>query len=53
MSGAGAAKSGFYIVKGKGLPRIDIIGNNQRVDWPVFTAQVRDALNNPERIELK
>jgi hypothetical protein len=53
MSGAGPAKGGFYIVKGRGLPRIDIIGNNQRVDWPVFMAQVSDALRNPERIELK
>jgi hypothetical protein len=53
MSGAGAAKSGFYIVKGKGLPRIDIIGNNQRVDWPVFMGQVRDAVRNPQGIELR
>jgi hypothetical protein len=53
MSGVGAAKSGFYIVKGAGLPRLDIIGNNPRVDWPRFMTQVRDALSNPGSIELK
>lgn len=53
MGGVGAAKSGFYIVKGKGVPRIDIIGNNQRVDWPVFMAQVKDALSNPEGIHVQ
>jgi hypothetical protein len=52
MSGAGPARegTGFYIVKGSGLPRIDIIGNNARVDWPVFMAQVVNALKNPGEI---
>ena len=53
MGGVGAAKTGFYIVKGSGLPRIDIIGNNQRVDWPRLMTQVSDALSNPEGIQLK
>ncbi|MEO6078414.1 MAG: hypothetical protein ABIQ86_01355 [Steroidobacteraceae bacterium] len=53
MGGVGAAGNGFYIVKGKGLPRIDIIGNNQLVDWPRLLAQVRDALRNPQGIEVK
>jgi len=49
MSGAGPARegTGFYIVKGSGLPRIDIIGNNRRVDWPVFMSQVVSAMKNP------
>ncbi len=53
MGGVGAAKTGFYIVKGSGLPRIDIIGNNQRVDWPRLMTQVSEALSNPEGIQLK
>jgi hypothetical protein len=53
MGGVGSAKAGFYIVKGSGLPRIDIIGNNQRVDWPRLMTQVSDALSNPEGIQLK
>jgi hypothetical protein len=53
LAGAGAVGNGFYIVKGSGLPRIDIIGNNALVDWPVFLAQVQNAVRNPGAIELK
>jgi hypothetical protein len=53
MAGAGSAGSGFYIVKGAGLPRIDIIGNNQRVDWPLLMQQVREAVANPQGIDVK
>lgn len=28
-----AKKGGYYIVKGRGLPRIDVIGYTHRVDW--------------------
>lgn len=54
MSGAGPAPegTGFYIVKGSGLPRINIIGNNRRVDWPVFISQVGNALSNPGEISV-
>jgi hypothetical protein len=33
MSGIEVAPTGYYIVKGSGLPRIDIIGNQGRVNW--------------------
>jgi hypothetical protein len=33
MSGIEAAGAGYYIVKGAGLPRIDIIGSQGRVNW--------------------
>lgn len=47
MGGVGAAPdNGFYIVKGWGLPRIDIIGREQRVDWPRFVSQVGQAISN-------
>ncbi len=52
MDGVGRAGTGFYIVKGRGLPRIDIIGNNQRVDWPLLMQQVSEALENPEGIDV-
>ncbi|MCB1877905.1 MAG: hypothetical protein KDH88_18175 [Chromatiales bacterium] len=38
-----ADNGGYYIVKGGGLPRIDIIGFNRRVDWDVFLTQLRSA----------
>jgi hypothetical protein len=33
MSGVEPAGVGYYIVKGAGLPRIDIVGNAGRVNW--------------------
>jgi len=36
LMGVGPAKQGYYIVKGGGLPRIDVIGYNPRVDWQVL-----------------
>ncbi|MBC8025194.1 MAG: hypothetical protein H7Y89_04330, partial [Steroidobacteraceae bacterium] len=33
MSGVEPAPNGYYIVKGSGLPRIDIVGNQGRVSW--------------------
>jgi hypothetical protein len=41
MNGVGPAPNGgYYLVKGKGLPRIDVIGNAKRVDWPRLVAQL-------------
>lgn len=31
---------GYYLVKGKGIPRIDVIGGAQRVDWPRLVQQL-------------
>jgi hypothetical protein len=38
LMGVEAAKAGegFYIVKGSGLPRIDVIGYNTRINWDVL-----------------
>ncbi len=42
MDGVGRAKGdAYYIVKGSGLPRIDIIGNTRRVDWPRLVEQLK------------
>jgi hypothetical protein len=35
-----APRGGYYLVKGSGLPRIDIIGNAGRVDWRQLVAQI-------------
>ncbi len=41
MSGIEPARDdGYYIVKGRGIPRIDIIGNAGRVDWPRLVSQI-------------
>ncbi|KAA3633826.1 MAG: hypothetical protein DWQ08_01370 [Proteobacteria bacterium] len=33
---------GFYIVEGRGLPRLNIIGHRRLVDWPRLIAQLAD-----------
>lgn len=44
ISGVAPAKNGsYYLVKGRGLPRIDVIGNATRVDWPRLLAQLKAA----------
>jgi hypothetical protein len=40
MSGLEPARSGYYLVKGRGLPRIDIVGNAGRVDWTQLVGQI-------------
>ena len=40
MSGIEPAPNGYYIVKGSGLPRIDIVGNQGRVNWSQLMASI-------------
>jgi hypothetical protein len=40
MGGIEPASIGYYIVRGRGLPRIDIIGNQGRVAWPQLISQI-------------
>jgi hypothetical protein len=35
-----APNGGYYLVKGRGLPRIDVIGSARRVDWPRLVQQL-------------
>lgn len=46
MAGVEPAGMGYYIVKGKGLPRIDIIGNQGRVDWPRLVSQIEAGMRS-------
>jgi hypothetical protein len=40
MGGVEPAAAGYYIVKGKGLPRIDVIGSQTRVAWTTLVRQL-------------
>ncbi|MBA3564213.1 MAG: hypothetical protein H0W33_09445 [Gammaproteobacteria bacterium] len=42
---APAPEGGYYIVEGKWLPRIDVIGHAEHVDWPVLLEQLRSLAN--------
>ena len=46
MNGLEPAKSGYYLVKGRGLPRIDIIGNAGRVDWRQLVSQISASMHS-------
>lgn len=35
-----APNSGYYLVEGSGIPRINVIGNARRVDWPRLVQQL-------------
>lgn len=41
MDGVEPHPPGYYLVKGWGLPRIDVIGNSRRVDWPRLVATLK------------
>jgi hypothetical protein len=43
MRGIGPARNGYYIVKGRGIPRIDVIGSAGRIDWPQLVANLKAA----------
>ena len=45
MSGVGPAKpgplgKGYYLVKGSGIPRIDVVGFRDQVSWPRLVRQL-------------
>lgn len=46
MGGIEPAGMGYYIVRGKGLPHIDIIGNQGRVAWPQLVAQIVSGMHS-------
>jgi hypothetical protein len=52
ISGIEPAPDGFFIMQGSGIPKLDIIGHNERVGWLTFLAQVRSALATPEAINV-
>jgi hypothetical protein len=47
MDGVAPAEGGYYIVKGSGLPRIDVIGNQRRVAWTRLVRQLAAITESP------
>jgi hypothetical protein len=45
MTGVGPIGKGYYIIKGGGLPRIDMIGYNQTVDWKELITRLNRITN--------
>ncbi len=42
MDGVEEHPPGYYLVKGWGLPRIDVIGNSRRVDWQRLVTTLKE-----------
>ncbi len=52
MGGVAPAQSGYYLVEGRGLPRIDVVGYADEVDWPRLVAQLKSvSLEGDLRVE--
>lgn len=47
MDGVARADTGYYIVKGSGLPRIDVIGNQRSVAWSRLVRQLAAITQSP------
>jgi hypothetical protein len=41
MTGLEAADQGYVIVKGAGLPRVQVIGYNRAIDWNLLVSRIR------------
>jgi hypothetical protein len=50
LGGVEKAPGGYYLVKGGGLPRIDVIGHVTRVDWAELLARLQRAMRDPAMI---
>jgi len=53
MAGIEQAGIGYYILKGKGLPRINIVGNAGRVSWPQLVSQVGTQMRGEGELRIE
>jgi hypothetical protein len=53
MSGVEPAGDGYYILKGRGVPRINIIGNAGRVNWPQLLSQVQAQMSGEGEMRIE
>ena len=51
LGGLARPDEGYYLVKGAGLPRIDVIGRNRRVAWKDLVERLRQIRVEGARIE--
>ncbi len=52
MMGLEAAGQGYYLIKGGGLPRIDVLGYNPQVNWDVLVERL-GRVASPEKVIVK
>lgn len=52
MSGIEPTGIGYTILQGKGLPRINIVGNAGLVNWPTLVTQIGEAMRDTGKIQV-
>lgn len=52
MSGIEPTGIGYTILQGKGLPRINIVGNAGLVNWPTLVSQIGEAMRDTGKIQV-
>ena len=50
VKGLEAVNGGYYIVKGRSLPRIDIIGYNRRINWNVLLQRLKRVVDSNQPV---
>ena len=45
MGGLDSGDGGYTIVEGSGLPHLQVVGHQTRVDWPTLVRRLREAIN--------
>lgn len=45
MSGLASEGGGYTILEGSGLPHLEVVGHQTRVDWPTLVRRLREAVN--------
>ncbi len=53
MCGLEPTGIGYYILEGKGLPHIDIVGNAGRVNWPQLVSQIGTQMRGEGQLTIK
>ena len=53
MGGVGRAETGYYIVKGAGLPRVDVVSSQRQVAWTRLVRQLATILESPETLIIE
>lgn len=53
MGGIEAAPQGYVIVKGGGIPALNVIGYNRRVNWNELVTRLQDVIAGNSKIEIR
>lgn len=53
MGGVEAAAQGYVLIKGGGLPSLNVIGYNRRVHWDLLVSRLQAVIDGNSKIEIR